>query len=196
MVSYNRFKFFFLIFLLISFISCIGRNTIRHKTFLRKDVDISYIKKVAVLPFENHTKDENAGEIVRDIVITEILAMHIFDVVGKTFVNFVVNEETGGETLETTFSKETLKRIAKRLKVDGLIVGSVDEYKLKRDGMYSYPVITLTLRLIDGKSGILIWQTSGTITGYTNLGRLLGLKSKDINELTFDLVERLLSRLK
>ena len=158
-------------------------------------MDISYIKKVAVLTFENHTKHETANEIARDITITEILAMDIFDVVGKSFVNAVINEEVGDDE-NPVFDKVTLKRISRKLHCNGLILGSVDSYEDKRDGGYTYPVVTLTLRLIDGKTGMVLWQTSGTKTGYSISERLLGIKPKDINELTFDLIESLLSSLK
>ncbi len=193
----NKFKFYFLIILLtIVFSSCFWKKNYVKKTFVRENIDISYIKKVAVLPFENHSKQENAGEIVRDIVTTDILSKKLFDIVGKSIVNAVIADEVGPEENELGYEKEVLKRIAKRLKVNGLILGAVDSYEDKRDGSYSYPVITLTIRLIDGKTGIVLWQTSGTQTGYSLKNRLFGIKSKDINELTFELVDRLLNTLK
>ena len=191
----NKFKFYILI-LLLCLPSCFGGKSFIKKTYVRQNIDIGYIKKVAVLTFENHTKEESAGEIVRDIVTTNILAMKIFDVVGKSIVDAVLADEVGPEENLTGFDKELLKRIAKRLKVDGLIIGSVDYFEEKRDVSYQYPVVTLTLRLIDGKTGIVLWQTSGTESGYSLMDRLFGVKSKDINELTFGLVEKLLRTLK
>ena len=191
----NKFKLFILIFTLLISGCFTGKNL--QKTFVRKNVDISYIKKVAVLPFENHTRNENVGEIIRDIVTTEILASNIFDVESKTFVNSVISDETGAEpTEEFNYNKETLKRIARKLKVNGLIIGSIDQYSTEREGSYSYPVITITLKLIDGKTGIILWQTSGTKNGYSTFGKLFGFKSKDINELCFNLIENLLKTLK
>ena len=192
-IGYIKCIFLMCIFVLLS--SCFFSKGVVKKTFVRKDVDISYVKKVAVLTFENHTKHETANEIARDITITEILAMDIFDVVGKSFVDAVINEEVGDEE-KPIFDKAALKRIARKLHCDGLVIGSVDSYEDKRDGGYTYPVVTLTLRLIDGKTGMVLWQTSGTKTGYTVSERLLGIKPKDINELTFDLIESLLSSLK
>ncbi len=189
-------KLYFLIILLLLSYSCMGGNKFIKKTYIRENVDISYIKKVAVLSFENHTKEENAGEIVRDIVTTEILSMKIFDTVGKSMVNAVLTDEVGQEAPESGLDKDLIKRISKRLKVDGVITGSVDAYGEKRDGMYSYPVVTLTLRLIDSKNGMILWQSTGTETGYSLKERLFGIKSKDINELTFELVEKMLSTLK
>ncbi len=190
-----QFKFCFLIFLIFLLFSCFNSN-IKKKTFIRENIDISYIKKVGVLTFENHTKEENAQEIVRDIVITEILANKIFDVVGKSITDAVITEETGSELTDVVYDKETLKRIARKLKVQGLIIGSVDEYGIKRDGGYSYPIVTLTLILIDGKTGIILWQSSATASGYSWKDRLLGIRGKNLNELTFEVVEKILKSLK
>ena len=191
----NKFKCLVLICFTALLCSCIGGNNIKRKTFIRENVDISFIKKVAVLKFENHSKYETAGKILRDITITEILAMKIFDVTGKSIADSVINEESNDEE-STSYDKETLKRIARKLKVEALIIGSVDSYENKRDGNYTYPAVTLTLRLIDGKNGMILWQTSGTKTGYSLSNRLLGVKAKDINELSFELVEDLLTSLK
>jgi TolB-like protein len=192
---FYKFKYFVLALFLFFFIGCLGGKNIKMKTFVRENVDVSFIKKVAVLNFENHSKNESAGEILRDITITEILSMKIFDVIGKSMVDAVVDEESGGDEAPV-FDKETLKRISRKLKTEGLILGSVDSFEEKRDGGYNYPVVTLTLRLIDGKNGSVLWQTSGTQSGYSISERLFGVKSKDINELSFELVEKLLSSLK
>ncbi len=191
----NKFKCIVLICLISLLCSCIGGKNIKRKTFVRENVDISFIKKIAVLRFENHSKYETAGKILRDITITEILAMKIFDVTGKSIVDSVLNEESDEED-STAYDKEALKRIARKLKVDALLAGSVDSYENKRDGNYTYPAVTLTLRLIDGKNGMILWQTSGTETGYSLSNRLFGVKAKDINELSFELVEDLLTSLK
>jgi len=72
----------------------------------------------------------------------------------------------------------------------------VDTYEEKRDRNYSYPVVALTLRLIDGASGQIIWQASGTETGYSTTERLFGITPKDLSQVSFQLVDRLLRTLK
>lgn len=172
--------------------ACGKKATMKH--FVRREIDPSYIKRVAVLTFENHTNEKFAGERLRDITTTEILAMGLFDVVDKAVVGIVLEEETGGEA--KALDKTTLRRIAKKLKVQGLVIGSVDSYEEKRDRNYSYPVVAVTLRLIDGASGQVIWQVSGTETGYSTTDRLFGITPKDQSQVSFQLVERLLRTLK
>jgi len=176
----------------VAMTACGKKATLKH--FVRQEIDPSYVKRVAVLKFENHTKEKNAGERLRDITTTEILAMGLFDVVDKALVSIVLEEESGGKA--EALDKITLKRIARKLKVQGLIIGSVDTYEEKRDRNYSYPVVALTLRLIDGASGQIIWQASGTETGYSTTERLFGITPKDLSQVSFQLVDRLLRTLK
>jgi TolB-like protein len=188
----KKFKIVFVLMMVLFLINCGEKATLKH--FVRKEIDPSYIKRVAVLKFENHTKEKNAGKRLRDITTTEILAMMLFDVVDKAVVNVVLDEETGGKA--NAMDKITLKRIAKKLKVQGLMMGSVDTYEEKRDRNYGYPVVTVTLRLIDGSSGQIIWQAGGTETGYSTMERLFGITPKDLSQVSYRLVERLLKTLR
>jgi len=164
--------------------------SLKVNSFLRPNVDISYIKRVAVLPFSNHSNDKLAGIRARDIVITQILSKHIFDVVDKSVVDSVLQEEAiePGSPLD----KAIIKRLGQRLNVQGLILGSIDQAGYKRNGMFSYPIISLTLRLIDTKSGMVLWQASGCFSGYSLIRRLFGLAPADPYEVTFKLVSHLL----
>jgi len=189
----NRiFKVTFLIVVAVFLSSCAKKGALTH--FTRQEIDPAYVKRVAVLKFENHTKEKNAGERLRDITTTEILAMGLFDVVDKAVVAIILQEETGGKA--EALDRITVKRIAKKLKVQGLMIGSVDTYEEKRNGNYSYPVVALTLRLIDGASGQIIWQASGTETGYSTTERLFGITPKDLSQVSYQLVRRLLKTLR
>ncbi len=188
----NRYRKF-LVLALFLVISC-ARGTSTMRTFVREGVDISYIKRVAVLRFENHTRDKFAAERLRDIVANEILALGVFDVVDKSLVDLVLAEEIGKKGV--ALDKGTIKRIAKRLGVQALILGSVDDYRMESRGSFSYPVVALTLRLVDGRSGEIVWSASASKTGYSFWGRLFGFKPKDVMELSFDLVHAMLKGLK
>lgn len=182
--------FAFLVYAVI--VGCAKKSTLTH--FTRKEIAPGYVKRVAVLKFENQTKEKHAEERLRDITATELLAMGLFDVVDKAVVSIILQEETGGKA--EALDRITLKRIAKKLRVQGLLIGSVDTYEEKRDRNYSYPVVALTLRLIDGASGQIIWQASGTETGYSTLERLFGITPKDLSQVSYQLVRRLLRTLK
>ena len=164
-----------------------------NSAFLRPSVDINYIKKVAVLPFGGNGKDVLAATRARDITITQLLARHIFDVVDKGLVDSVLQEEA----IEpgTPLDKAMIKRIGQRLNVQALVLGTVDQADIVRHGMFSYPEISITLRLVDVKSGLILWQATGHASGYSFLGRLFGLQPESEYQVTFRAINNLLSTL-
>ncbi len=183
---------FYMGLFVLLFSSCGSKQMM--ESFVREGVDPSYIKRVAVLKFENNSQDSYAAERLRNITMTQILSLGLFDVIDKAMVDVVLEEQMLGD--KVSLDKSTLRRIAKKLGVQALVVGSVDAYEEKREGSYTYPVIALTLRLIDGASGEVIWQASGTASGYSTVGRLFGLRPQDFTQVSFNLVERLLKTLK
>ncbi len=159
--------------------------------FLRQDVQLGFIKKVAVLPFTNHTKEQFIAERAREITITQVLSMGLFDVVDKGIVDSVLREEAidPGAPLD----KLTLRRLGQRLGVQAFILGSVDNMEESRRGSFSYPEFTLSLRLVEAKTSMVIWQSTGHGSGYSVLGRLFGLSAKDSFQVMVRVVRKMLS---
>jgi hypothetical protein len=58
-------------------------------------------------------------------------------------------------------------------------------------GSAVFPEIVMTLRLIDGESGLILWQASGKKSGYSAAHRLIGVAPKDSFELTMELLREL-----
>ena len=168
------------------------------KYYVKEGAEISYVERVAVLPFQNNTSEKHAAERMRDLVSTEILAMGLFDVVDKGVVDAALKEEgiALGKKGSVDLDKNTARRLGKVLGVQAFVVGSVDQYEESRRGSFSYPVVSLTLRLIDAQTGTILWQASGGASGYSAWKRLMGLSPKDMTEVSMELVEKLLSTLK
>src|SRR5512143_2757798 len=55
--------------------------------YVHPKYDFSLIQKIGVLPFENLTQDQQAPERVRKVVVSEILAAGVLDVVEPAQVN-------------------------------------------------------------------------------------------------------------
>lgn len=173
----------------LSFQGC-GINASK-EFFLRDQVDIAYIKRIAVLPFENNTKDNFVAPRARDLASTQILSQRIFDVVDKGQVDSALREEAikPGTPLDDL----TIKRLGQRLNVQALLLGSVDHAGEQHKGASSFSELSLTMRLIDSKTALLLWQTSGSGSGYSVVDRLFGLNPKDAFEVTMGLIDHLLS---
>jgi len=158
--------------------------------YVRPDVELGFIKKVAVLPFENHTKDDFAAARVRDLTITEILSLGLFDVVDKGVVDSVLREEA----IEpgTPIDLLTLKRLGQRLNVQAFVLGSVDLAGENRRGSFSYPELSVSMRLVEARTGLVLWRATGHGSGYSTIGRLFGLASRDAHQVGVKVIRRML----
>lgn len=163
-------------------------------SYVNENVSFGYIQKIAVLPFENHTQAKYVEERIRDIVTTDVLSRGLFDVVEKGDLERFLREEMVVRE-HYSLDQATAKRLLPRLQAQAYLAGSVDDFSEMRNGPYSYPVVALTLRLVDSESGKIIWQASGHQSGYSTMDRLFGLASDDANQVTFKLVETLLDTL-
>src|SRR5574337_626501 len=148
--------------------------------YVHATYDFSRVKKVGVLPLENLTSDQTAGEKMRKVVITELLATGIVDAVEPGQVNRVLS--TQNIQNPTAMSPEDFKKVAGALGAQLLIVGSVESYDRIQAGGGQAPEVTLTLRGIDADSGTVVWATSHTRGGATMMARLFGLTGDSLSE--------------
>ena len=157
-----------------------GCGGVAPSTYVHPNYDFSAVKKVAVLPLENLTSDQTAGEKVRKIVVTELLASGVVDVVEPGQVNkalSVQNIQTPG-----AMSPDEFKKLAGTLGVQLLIVGSVESFDRIQVGGVQAPEVTLTLRAVDAESGTVVWAASHTQGGATFSARLFGLTGDSLSE--------------
>jgi hypothetical protein len=158
---------------------------------MREDVTLDFVNRISVLPLENNTDQKYAAELARDVLNTQILAMNVFDVVDKGIVDSVLHEEAIDPG--SPISQLMLSRLGQRLNVQSIMIGSVDMAGDKRIGTVNVPEMSLTLRLIEIKSGIVLWQASGHYAGDSVVGRLFGITPDDAYKVTVKLAKELLS---
>jgi hypothetical protein len=158
--------------------------------YVREDIDYSYIQRIGVLPFTNKTEDKLAGERARDITITQVLALGLFDTVDKGIVDAVMEDEAlnPGAAIDPL----SLKRIGQRIRAQAFILGTIDLAQENRIGSVAFPQIAITLRLVDTESGMVLWQASGTSSGESWGGRLFGVTPDDPFKTTDKLIRHML----
>ncbi|MFP7753988.1 hypothetical protein ACLG6S_04900 [Thermodesulfobacteriota bacterium B35] len=161
------------------------------RTFVRENVDLAYITRVAVLPFANNTQDDFAAQRIRDIAATQILAMGIFDVVDRGIVDSGLREMAIDK--DTPLDVPVVKRLGQRLGVQAFILGTVNSIGENRRGSFTYPEVSLTLELLDADSAQVLWRCSDTLSGYSLADRLFGLAPLDAFQITVDLLQRMLA---
>jgi len=161
--------------------------------YLHPTADISYIKRVAILPLQNFSRDNMANERIRDILETEILKLHLFDVVERGQVDTILREFRIRDFADIT--PNVLKKIGQRLGIQAVFMGAVDEYKVEQAGGISLPIVSVSLRLIDIQSGKVIWQISASEKGGGALTRLFGVGQKSLSEVSHILIKKCLKTL-
>ena len=176
------------VFFLLFFLGCAGPISYIHPT-----ADLTYIKTVAIVPFENLTQQKGAEGKAMNVVATEVLRRGVFDVVEFGEVAKVLREE--GFKDPGSISKRVAERAAKRLNVQAFIVGSVEEYGVSRTGGSSYPEVSMSLKLIDAKSYKILWEATHSVKGTTVLDRLFGISKKSSSDLAKELVAEMFDTL-
>jgi TolB-like protein len=154
--------------------------------------DFSVFRKVAVFPLDNLTTDRFAGERVREVLVTEMLAMGAFDLVDVGEVNRILRMQKLDASGVTALGPEKIAALGRELGVQAILLGSVLEYAEKRSGSFTSPEVALSLRLIDVDSGIAVWSVSHARSGLSTMTRLLGMGEETHTETVRELVREIL----
>lgn len=180
----------FIIFLPGALLTGCGVTGSAPESYLREEVDFTFIERIAVLPFQNNSDDDYAPVRTRDIVLTQVLAMGLFDVVEKDLVDSALREELISP--DTEIDSLALKRLGSRLRVQAVLLGTVDMAGMSKVGTTAAPEVALTLRLVETNSGMVLWQASGHRSAESMTNRLLGIKGDNMYGVTLKLVRSLL----
>jgi hypothetical protein len=163
------------------------------ETFRDPDMDFGSIKTVAVLPFVNLTHDAQAGDRVRDVFSSMLLATGAMYVLPPGEVARGIAQ--AGIANPTAPSSEEIIKLANILKVNAVITGVVKEYGEVRSASASADVISISAEMIETQTGRAVWKGASTEGGITFMDRLLGGGGKPMNAVTEKAVNDLLDQL-
>jgi TolB-like protein len=182
----KRYAVVFMILLLFVVTGCRGNTVpVYH---MSEDIDFSFYRSVAVLPFENMTNDRFAGEIVRQVVISELLASGLVDVIFPGEVKSAMSEM--GIKSVSSLTKEQITALSEILEVEALIVGSVEEFGNVKMGNVSAPQVTVSLMMADAGTGSIVWSVTSTRGGASFMARHFGARHETISETVLLLVRQ------
>ena len=159
--------------------------------FKDENVELELLQRIAVLPFSNNTQTKLVENRFNDIITTEILSRGLFDVVASGDVLAFLRETVRGDP--TAVDAKIAKQMGRSLEIGAYMSGAVEIYSEERNGTFTYPVVAVTLQLIDIRSSKIIWQAAGSASGYGTWSRVFGLASDDFNQVSFNLAQKLLA---
>jgi len=161
--------------------------------YVRKEVDFSYIKRVAVLPFENLSADKTAGEKVRKMMACEMLASGLVDVapLGETTAAFErLRLESPG-----ALKAEDAKALCQALGVQSLVYGTIAHHEEVKAGALSVPEVAITFNMMD-ESGTTIWSDNVVVSGGSFWSNYLGGKGESVTEVSLRAIRTALGTLR
>jgi hypothetical protein len=166
-------------FLLLSLCACAGSI----KYYRDPNMDFGAI----------HVRDEKASDRVRDVFMNMLMASGGLYLLPPGEVARGISRAQ----LEnrTTPSEEEVKRLGTVLGVDAVITGVVKEYGEARSGTVSSNLVSLSLQMLEVKTGKVVWAASSTKGGVTTTDRLLGGGGKPMNIVTEEAVIDLINQL-
>ncbi len=173
----------FAIIVLLTFLAgiimagCSGPRTYIHP------MGVSAVRKIVVLPMGNLSNDGKAGDKVRMNFVIELLKTENFDVIdigeadrllgiaglsygganGVPSALAIGISKDGEEGPDTSIPVS--KKIGDALKVHAIFVSSVDTYSSERVRNETVPEVTISARLIDAETGIIVWASTHTRRG-------------------------------
>ncbi len=113
----------------------------------------SGVLKIAVMPLKAAT--DLIGSSVSDMVVTELLRTQKYQLVERGQMAKVMNE---AELAMAGVSEAKAVEAAKLLGAEAVVIGTVDEYGTQMKGGSSFPVVALSIRLIDCATGKIVWS--------------------------------------
>ena len=151
----------------------------------KKEMD--RVKKVAIFPFRNLTKNPHAREIVTQIFLAELGKSERFEVeeLGN-IVDFMVEQRL---RIGANLDRPRLRVLRKRYKIDAVILGNILAFGEKD----SLPYINLTARMVTTDTGKIIWKAFIEKNGDDYIKILNIGKIRSLNQLTTIVVKELIN---
>jgi hypothetical protein len=156
-------------------------------------MDFGSLRSVAVMPFQNLSRDNLAGERVRDVFSSALLATEALYVVPTGEVARAIGKV--GVPNPIMSSVDEVVKLGQALKVEAIITGTVKEYGEVRSGTATGNAISLSVQMQETSSGKVIWTGTTTKGGVSFSDRLFGGGGNPMNQLTESAVDDLLNKL-
>jgi hypothetical protein len=194
MITMKRFRNSILLLLTLSMVllsSCATPSKL--EVYRDPNFDFGAVRIVAVMPFENLTKETQATSRVRDVFMNMLLSTGAIYVLPSGEVARGLTR--AGLEKATALSAEDAVRLGGIVKANAVITGVVREYGEVRSGSSSSNVISLSLQMMETQTGRVVWNGSSTRGGITASDRLFGGGGRPMDDVTRDAVIEVLNKL-
>ena len=161
--------------------------------YTNQQMDFSAVRSVVVLPFQNLTGDDQAGERVRDTFMGMLLATEAIYVLPPGEVARGISR--ANIRMPQTPTIEEIIKLKGLLEVDAVITGVLREYGAVRSGSAEANLVSLSLQMIETQTGTTVWSAASTKGGVSMADRLIGGGGRPMNDVTIQVINDLLDQL-
>ncbi|MGA8891099.1 MAG: GNA1162 family protein [Anaeromyxobacteraceae bacterium] len=158
-----------------------------------RNMDFGSVRTVGVMPFQNLSRDNLAGDRVRDVFVSALLASEAVYVAPNGEVARAIGKV--GVANPTAPSADEVVKLGQALKAEAIITGTVKEYGEVRSGTATGLAISLSVQMQEASTGKVIWTGTTTKGGVSFSDRLFGGGGNPMNFLTEEAVDDLLNKL-
>ncbi len=176
---------------LVSLSACAARA--RTDVYHDPNFDFAAVRIVAVMPFENLTKEPLAASRVRDVFMNMLLSTGSIYVLPAGEVARGMSR--AGIEKDSSPSVESAVKLGGIVKADAVITGVVREYGEVRSGATASNAISISLQMIEAQTGKVVWTAASTQGGVTTKDRLFGGGGRPMDDVTRDAVIEVINKL-
>ncbi|GFK95130.1 hypothetical protein NNJEOMEG_02988 [Fundidesulfovibrio magnetotacticus] len=152
----------FVLFVL-SVSGCAGESV---SVYVTPGANLRAKRTVAIMPLANLTTHPSAGQIISDLLYTELRTVQSFRLLENTEVwNRMAGKD---QDIEDAALTQRARQLGQDLLVDAVLFGAVTEFRYKR-GLDEEPAVGITLRLMDVASGQVLWVATISRVGGCDL---------------------------
>lgn len=184
---YRKGILFSLILLLLT--ACAGSGGF----YRDSNMDFGSVQTIAVMPFINLSRDNAAADRVRDVFLNKLLATGAVYVVPYGEVAKGVGKAEIANAAAP--SPEEVVKLAGLIKVSAIITGVVREYGEVRSGTSAANAISMSLQMMEGTTGKVVWTASSTKGGINMWDRLFGGGGRPMNDITESAVNDVINKM-
>jgi len=161
-----------------------------HSSFYIDKNNIYEVKKVAVFPFRNLSKNSHAREIVTQIFLAELSKKERFEVeeLGN-IIDFMVEQRI---RLGVSINKSRLLLLKRRYKIDAVFFGDILALEQKGEA----PYISLSVRMLKIDTDKIVWKADIERNGDDYIKVLNIGQVRSLNQLTSVVVWELMETMR
>jgi TolA-binding protein len=127
--------------------------------FVAEDYDKRQPLSVAILPFDNQTKESEAALLLRRLFYNNFSSLAYQDIeLSKVDAGLTHFDPA------STFESSDIAKIGQNLKADAVIIGRVTKFKTLYAGLYSSFSVAFEMKMIATKDNLLLWSVKHTET--------------------------------